>query len=280
MSKKCVLQFAAIACIPFVCQGQPRQTTVKGELRGGSGAVPASYQLTLEDPGRNQGRVAEVEWAMDGAFEFRGVPYGAYWLKVKNDYGETITEAFVIVSAATPEVSLRLPERRIERPTGTSVSVTQLQHPPSRKAVRAAQEAARLSAAAQPAKAAEKLREAIADSPEFAEAHTNLAAQMLRMREYPAGLEEARRAMEIAGPNPVDLTNAAFALAAMNQFDAAVTKAREALRIDGGYSRAHMVLGQILAMHAETVGEALMHLDRAAEEFPSAKAAADRIRGR
>ncbi len=280
MSKECVLRFAAMAWIPFACFGQPSYTTVRGELRGGVGAFPPSYQLTLENSNRSQGRVAEVEPALNGAFEFRGVPYGAYRLKVKNDYGETITEEFVIVSAATPEVSIRLPERRIERPTGSRVSVTQLRHPPSRKAVRAAQEAARLSASAQPAKAAEKLREAIADSPEFAEAHTNLAAQMLRMREYGAGLEEAQRAMEIAGPNPVDLTNSSYALAAMNQFDAAIREAEAALRLDGGYSRAHMVLGQILAMRDETRGEALMHLDRAAEELGSAKVLADRVRGR
>ena len=52
-------------------------------------------------------------------------------------------------------------------------------------------------------------------SPEFAEAHTNLAAQYLRLGQYEQARGQSTLAMEIAGRNTRDLTNLATAVLAL-----------------------------------------------------------------
>jgi tetratricopeptide (TPR) repeat protein len=278
VSNRYLRLLAAIGWLLLASVGGHAQgnSTVKGEV---SGINPGSaLSVTLEDWSRGGGWAFNSDASLSGGFEFRDVPYGSYRLKVRNGAGEVVKEEFVTVGSMTPPVSIRLPERRVARPTATRVSVTQLQHPPSRKAEKAALEARRLSASAHYAQAAEKLREAIADSPKFAEAHSNLAAQLMRQGHYEEGLRESARAMEIAGPTAVDLTNTAFALAGLGRTWEAEQSARAALRLDGGYNRAHLVLGQMLAARLESLAEALLHLDRAAEEFASAAALATHIR--
>jgi len=176
------------------------------------------------------------------------------------------------------KTTIRLPEPKVARPVSGQVSLTQLQHPPTKAAIRALLAASRLSESAQYEKAAEKLQEAIRESPEFAAAHSNLAAQKLRMRLYGEGLEECDRALRIAGPNQIDLTNRGFALVGLGRDREAEQTLRAAIRMNAANPRPHVVLGQLLAARPETQAEALMHLDRAADEIPAVRPLADQVR--
>jgi tetratricopeptide (TPR) repeat protein len=67
------------------------------------------------------------------------------------------------------------------RPISGTISVRELQHPPSRKAYNAIVQAQKFSEAGDFAKAAGWLEKAIALSPDFADGHTNLGAQYIRL---------------------------------------------------------------------------------------------------
>ena len=73
--------------------------------------------------------------------------------------------------------------------------------------------ALRLSSAGKYDDAASELEKAIRISPEFAEAHTNLAAQYFRMGRFEESMAESARAIQIGGPDPRNLCNLATAQA-------------------------------------------------------------------
>jgi tetratricopeptide (TPR) repeat protein len=277
--KKCLRPLTAVAWMLVAC-ASARAQAANGELRGEIKAEPgltAWYRVTIDDPGRGAtGKRAEM--SADGSFVFRNLPYGSYYLRVATPDDQVIQQQVVIVGVATPRVIVQLQQAAQERPTGQVVSVQALRHPPSKKAFRAMAEAQKLSESGEYAEAAVQLELAIRESPWFAEAHTNLAAQRIRLRQNEEGLREANLAMSIAGPNARDLVNAAVAQDALQESGEAIALARRALQLEPASAKAHLLLGRLLAARRETLEEALLHLDRAAAETPVAKALAQRIR--
>ena len=79
------------------------------------------------------------------------------------------------------------------------------------------------------------------------------------------------RKLEIAGPSPLALTNLASAQSMSGKYREAIESARSALKLDRGFAPAHLILGGLLARDARTRGEAIVHLERAAEEYESAR---------
>src|SRR5258706_2854267 len=86
-----------------------------------------------------------------------------------------------------------------------------------------------------------------------------------------AAIVELRRAIEIAGPTPVALSNLASAQARAGKCEEAIASARWALRLDGAFPPAHLILGAMLAVDPRTRDEAIMHLERVAGEYESAR---------
>ena len=211
----------------------------------------------------------------DGSFAFRHVPYGDYEVRVTNAGGEVVQQQFVAVNATTPPVELRLQHEESQRPPSGPVSVTQLKHPPARKALGAFVAAQRFSDAGEYAKAAAELEKAIQLSPEYAEAYTNLAAQHVRMGRYEDAVNDARRAMELTRPNAVDMGNMAFALSRLKRYPEALDSARAAVRLEPGNDKAHYLLGILLVRDWRTLREGITHLERAVESVPAAQANLD-----
>ena len=172
-----------------------------------------------------------------------------------------------------PTLEVRLPERESDGggARAATVSVTQLMHPPDKKAVQAFQSALRLSSAGKYEDAVSELEKAIHISPEFAEAHTNLAVQYFRMGRFQQSIAESTLAIQIGGPDPRNLCNLASAQARLHRFAEAEKSARAALRLDSGYLKANLILGSILADQPATRGEGIKHLEKAAAEFASAR---------
>ena len=131
-------------------------------------------------------------------------------------------------------------------------------------------EAQKLSKAGRYQDAAIALEKAIKVSPTFAEAHTNLAVQYLRLGQLEKAREQAGLGMEIAGPNIRDLTNLAVAEWSLGRKTEALQFARAALRLDQRALGAHYVVGSLLVLNPNTLLEGLHHLELAAEKLPSA----------
>jgi predicted Zn-dependent protease len=205
----------------------------------------------------------------DGGFEFRDILAGDYALRVTNGFGLTVCQQFVTIHDHMPQLEVRLPERESNGAGegAATVSVKQLMHPPHKKAVQAFQCALRLSEAGKYEDAASELEKAIRISPEFAEAHTNLAVQYFRMGRLQESMAESARAIQIGGPDPRNLCNLATAQAQLNRRAEAEQLARAALRLDSSYLKASLILGSILVDQPATRREGIKHLEKAATEF-------------
>ena len=140
-------------------------------------------------------------------------------------------------------------------------------------------EAQRFSESGDYPKAAEALERALQESPEYAEARVNLGAQYVRMGRFDAAVSELNRAAAIAGPSAVVYCNLASAQARLGKHPEAIESARSALRLDQSWVQAHLILGALLANDPRTKGEAIVHLERAAEQYESARHLLQRLRG-
>jgi tetratricopeptide (TPR) repeat protein len=258
---------------------RPQDLTVpflRGEVQTGAAPVERST-VELDDP-RTHRKVASADVRMDGSFEFRDVPHGSYQLAFTDPRGAVIHETLVSVDGQSAPLIVRIPERPVDRPPAGRVSVTQLLHPPDRKARQATVAAQKRSAAGDYAGAAEDLERAVRISPDYAEAYTNLAAQHIRLRRYEQALGEIARATQLAGPTALALCNAAIAQLALGRESEAVESVRRSLELDPQYAPAHYLLGGLLGKDRRTLSEAVSHLELAAQKIPAARAALDRAK--
>jgi tetratricopeptide (TPR) repeat protein len=256
---------------------QPGQLAIwKGELHSDSRRSFEDFTVQLTDSRNHNSVAADVR--MDGSFEFRSVTNGQYQLTVSRGDGQLLYSNFVSVPGSGGDMDVRLPEEKTEKPPSGGVSVSQLLHPPGPKAVACAAAAQKLSQAGEYAKAAAQLENAVRISPEYAEARINLGAAYLRLGRNQEAVDQLEQALRIAPPSPLALSNLALAQHMISRNDEAIRNARESLRLDSGYLPAHYVLGMVLARTGQSIPEAIAHLEKAAESFPSARANLDRLR--
>lgn len=268
---------AAMSLGPVLGFAQSGEVGVwKGELQSDSRRFFEGYTVALSGSRTHDGAEADVQ--IDGSFEFHGINSGDYQLMVSNEHGAVLYQGFVSVSSKASGVAVRLPEERIERPPSGAVSAWELQHPPSRKAVALVAAAQKLSQAGQYARAAAELKKAVGISPEYAEAHVNLGAQYLRLGNYQEALDETERGLRVGPPSAIALSNMAYAQQQLSRDAEAIRTARWSLRLDPDYLPAHYVLGMALATSGQSIPEAVSHLEKAAEVFPSARVNLDRLR--
>ena len=256
--------------LSFTGRSQGRLTQdVKLELRGGAESALMDYSVTLSDLGR-RGPSHYPHYESGGTFAFRDVPAGDYRMHVYGGSGELLQEEIVRIGTTNSVISVQLPKRESTRPSGERVSVRQLQNPPHRKAVGYFVAAQKYSEAGQFEKAAAELEKAIRLSPDYAVAHTNLAAQHLRLQRFQQAIDESNIAMEIASPNVRDLCNRALGEWGLERYPEAIASAEEALRLNGNWPTAHFIRGSLLAMNPETRPEGIRHLERVADQMPAA----------
>jgi hypothetical protein len=271
------LSLFTILALPLPATDVPR---VRGQLHVPEQEYVQGLFAGIEDV-VNHTQIHRVDVATDGTFEFRGVPAGDYILRVTNLHGETVFQQFTTINEHMTELSITMPDSgRMEsanlRPG--RISVTQLLHPPDKKAVQAFHAATRLAESGKYDQAAAELEMAVRISPEFGQAYTNLAVQHIRLSQYEQAAAESTRAMQIGGQDPVNLCNLAFAQFQLHQYAEAEVSSRSALRLDSGYLQAHLVLGTVLALDRATRQEAIAHLQLAAKRFQSAQKTLDALR--
>jgi tetratricopeptide (TPR) repeat protein len=270
--------FAAIVYLSIPARSQPLDvSTIKGELRSDSTVSFRDYLVEVADLGRSTDtRRTEVQF--DGTFQLRDIHSGTYTLRVTTLTGETVHQELVTVAPHTGPLTVHLPPRPAKTSAPGTVSLTQLRHPPARKAIEAAVAAQRFAESGQTEKAVEELEKAVRISPEYADAYNNLAVQHIRMGRVEEACDELSRAIAIAGPSASLLSNLAFAQRQLKRFPEAIESARAALRLDPGSPPAHLILGSILAIDPRTRAESIPHLERAAESMPSARAMLEKVR--
>ncbi|HUB34850.1 MAG TPA: tetratricopeptide repeat protein [Bryobacteraceae bacterium] len=242
---------------------------VAGVLHGNPETAVLGYEIQLTGV-----MMMNQSWSTStdatGDFHFSSVPAGTYLLHVKNGYGIEVQQQLVEVHDGQ-FLDVQLPGRSPKDRPGGVVSLRELEHPPAPKAVAAAADGTRLARSGNVPKAVEKYRKAIEISPDYALAHSALAVQYIRLREYQPARAEISKSMEIRGQNPTDLCNLAYVDAVERRFPEAIGTLRTALRLNPGYAGAHFLLGSILVTEPATAAEGLQHLRQAAMEIPAAR---------
>jgi tetratricopeptide (TPR) repeat protein len=184
-----------------------------------------------------------------------------------------------VLSQQMSRFVLRMPEGKVNRPGATTISIKQLLHPPTKRAFHSFAEAQKFSTAGDYSQATKALERALAESPDYGEAHINLGAQYARAGRLDDAAREFVRGLEILGPNPVALFDLASVEAKRGQLPRAVELARAGLKLDQASAQGHLVLGILLASDLGSKQEALVHLERAAETFASAREVMEKLRG-
>jgi tetratricopeptide (TPR) repeat protein len=253
-------------------------STLKGQIDGGTtyGLTVELYSMSRHDT------VTTSEFRGDGSFEFRGALPGEYLVTVRNEQGEVVYQGNVTAGQpGMPPLIIHVPEALLShgasRPVAGTISVRQLQHPPTRKAFAVAVQAQRLSAAGDYPKAAAALEKAVALSPDYADAHMNLGAMYFRLGRYQDSIAETQQSIAIDGPTGLKLCNLAFAQLRLANDAAALASARAALQLQPGDARAHYIVGLVLFLNRGPMDEVRNWLEFAAQTLPEARDALERI---
>jgi tetratricopeptide (TPR) repeat protein len=242
----------------------------KVELRGDGAADFAGFSATLED--RLHQRVATETLRVDSTFEFRNVPYGDYWITISDARGAVVYQSMVTVRSGGWQEIIQIATRGVKpRPPAGGVSVAELLHPPARKAFDAFLLAQKYSESGRFEEAARQLEKAIRISPSYAEAHSNLAAEEIRLGRFEEAIRESQRAIELGKPNAIDFGNIAYARFRLNRRGEAIASAELGLQAEPRSALLHYLLGTMLAMDRRTLAESIPHLEAAARELPAAR---------
>ena len=268
MRDRCL--WALVASLTAVCAfaQETHRFDFKGAIHSDTEVIYHGYVVEISAMAQHESWKADV--MSDGTFVIREIPDGDYVLRVMTYQGAVLKEEFVSVHGVASMVEVRLPHAERTVPGGP-VSLKELQHPPAAKALRAAVAAQRFAQEGENGKAVEELQKAIRISPEFAAAHSNLAAEYIRMKDYGAARQEIQRSLAIAGPNAIDLCNLAFVDTMEYNFPKALEEVKAALREDPANANGHYILGTLLLLDQRTKEEGVRHLEQAAQSLPGAR---------
>jgi tetratricopeptide (TPR) repeat protein len=269
----------AIVSLGFPAWSQTPETiaNVKGELHSDKPVYFPDFWIELGAVDRASDTHRQPV-QFDGSFQLRDIRAGQYVLRVTSLNGDPVHQELVNVFPQAGPLNVRLPGPSQKPSMPGTISVTQLRHPPSRKAFQAVASAQRYSEDGKPEKAAAELEKAIRLSPEYADAYNNLAVQYMRMGRLQEACDLLTRAVAIAGPSALLLSNLAYAQRQLKRFPDAIASARASLRLDSSSPQAHLILGSTLALDPRTRAESIPHLERAAETLPSARAILEQVR--
>lgn len=274
-----IFALSAVLCAagPAISQMSSGQeaAVVKGEIENSQPNLDG-YTIQLYNLDRHSTLTASAI-RPDGEFEFRRMPYGSYLVTVTSPHGDPVYQGSVIVGSTGEPIIIRLPNEEINRPISGTISVKQLQHPPTRKAIDAARTAQKFSEGGDYSQAVEALQKAISLSPDYADAWMNLGAQHLHLGAYGQSIEETRHAMELAGPSAPALDNLAAAFTLSGRDGEARDAAEQALHLKPDDPHANYILGVILYRLDANDAEAVRHLRVAAPTVAGARAALAKI---
>jgi tetratricopeptide (TPR) repeat protein len=161
-----------------------------------------------------------------------------------------------------------VPVPQSPQPAGL-VSARDLNIPP--KAAKELERAAGDYQAFQLDSAVRHLQKALRIYPGFMQAHNNLGAAYLDLRDYEHAAAEFRQAIALQSDAPQPHTNLALTLLMLGRYSEAETAARQALQLDPSRAAVRATLGRILAAENRNTLEAVALLRAASEELPDAR---------
>lgn len=218
---------------------------VTGEVRCDGVLAVNGFEVQLYDP-KNHTVIDRTIAQSDGRFQLRGAIPGTFIVRVlMGPSGDPVLEETRQIDHLTSPLILQVQVRPSNRPVSGTVSLSDLQHPISKKALHAAIEAQHYSQAHGEVQAMAKLEEAIRIDPGYRDAHTNLGALYARAGRIQDAMTQFQQAMQIGPPSSIVYSNVSWAHLALKQPREAEEFARKALALDPTNTKALYLLNTI-----------------------------------
>lgn len=224
--------------------------------------------LDIELVGRDKAGKQRVHVSMTGNFDFRSVPAGEYQFRIIDRTGTVIHEQSEQLGGKQDFVLLLIPDQKSEFSARNTVSFAALQHKTPSKAWDAFRAAQKAGNAGEIEKCIQRLYEALSIDPDFAEAHSDLAARYAKMGRIEEALQHAQAAFDLNSALPEAGCNFALLLVSLKRYPEAEVVARRLLNSPHYLPELHGVLAISLIGQRGNLDEALDHLRQAATEIP------------
>ena len=279
MSTK-ILIAAALWVAILNAQATEQRFTLTGEIQSGDASPLGGFYVELYSS-QDHTLADRVLTGSDGRFQVYNATPGWYNIRVlAAPGGEPMVEEYRQIGSANGPLVLQLPARSKEKAPGGIISLRELKHPVKKEAFKRVAEAQRYADMNEPLKAFAKLEEAVRIDPEYRDAHTNLGVAYARTGHAEEAMQHFRRALEIGPPDVIIYSNLSWACLAQRQFSEAEEFGRKAIALDARNAKAHLVLGNALAMQPGKEAEAMTQLQLASTEEPRALALIELVRTR
>ena len=264
------LLLIAMLGIPGIAQDSRVLSSVRGAVVTNESLAGAHLTVNLFESMSHK-QIARAYVGSDGGFEFRDVPAGLYIVEVGVSGGDPIQSQTVSLRTSGDQIEVRLPVRE-NKPMGSgTVSVHQLQHPPSAKSKKILEAAQKAASAGDYLKAVGILRGALNDPAAVPYARTNIGVAYLKAGQAVQAVPELQEAARLMPDDSVAHTNLAYALLLTRHDESAEAECRRALEIDRNNAKARWVMGSILLTKGSHNEEAVADLRLASREIPKAK---------
>jgi len=224
--------------------------------------------LDIELVGRDKTAKQRVHVSSNGNFDFQPVPPGGYQFRVIDRTGAIIHEQSELLGGKQNFVLLLIPDPRSEASARNTVSFAALQHKTPGRAWDALRAAQKAGSAGDTEKCIQRLNDALAIDPDFAEAHSDLAARYAKMGRIDEALQHAQLAFNLNSALPEAGCNFALLLVSLKKYPEAEIVARRLLSGSSYLPELHGVLAISLIGQQEKLDEAFEHLRQAASEIP------------
>jgi tetratricopeptide (TPR) repeat protein len=158
-----------------------------------------------------------------------------------------------------------------DKPTGRSISVSQLQHKISKELGRSYRHAAKLSRAGEHEKAAVELETVVQRDPEFSLAQNLLGVEYASVGRFGDAERALRQSLQLDPDSWSGNFNLGLVLFGEGDLSGAEKSARRSLEISSQNPQSHLFLGYLLLLREETHSQGLKEVEFAAHTIPAAK---------
>ena len=256
----------ANSATPSTVDREQKPCEIWGQVAGSSRLLQEG--LDIELAGLNGTGKQRAHVLANGNFDFKSVPPGYYQIRVTDISGTIVYQQAKSLGGENNFVFLVVQDPRAEQALRNTVSLSALQHKTPRRAWDAFQAAQKAHTAGDTEKSIQHLQAALGIDPDFAEAHSDLAATYALMGRTDEGLKQAETAFKLNPQLPEAGCNFALLLVSLKRYPEAELAARHML--GAGYYVA--VLDSVLAIslieERKDINEALDYLKQAVTELP------------
>lgn len=261
-------------------QSASNDTNIRGQIVYPSGTVLSNFSVELCEPGGAQRTVSKTTITEAGQFFFDRVPTSVYLVRVTSRSGGVIGEQIVNPVGDLSRVQVRLPEKNARSPESALVSMAELSHKVSGKALKEAREADKALKKHDLPSLISHLEKVEEIDPEFIAGRKNLSLAYLKTLQLEKAIASFQKLAGLDPHSPMPYSGLSAAYYDLKRFPDSEAAARRALDIDNSYELGHFLLGTTLAAQNKDHQQALRHLGQAIKRFPVAHVTAAGILSR